>query len=542
MPKMSKFHWSVDTMVVRDNVIFGFGWIFHENHQIDELRLRLTTTGEEGISRVYLSVDNGKLREDVGFAFATQPNAPNSGYFFYGAFPVGKKLESIDLLCLLNDGSFFELALPDASLTFLSDNKETSSNRIYLQHFVKRGISLIRAGKYKYLLSKVRQYIRRRPNKALNDPSDLAKYFREDERKHLTLIIDHDLGGGANFYRNRMVESIIQEGRGVIILTFSVSTLTYLVILKNRRIDIRLSIPDTSFFLEAVRRLSLFEIIYNTGASFVRPEEIPPLLINLKQITSARLKTLVHDYFIVCPSHFLIDHEGKYCNVPSIDVCSGCLPRSRGFPTLFVDQDMVKWREIWGSLLVDSDEIVTFSNSSFRILMRAYPKIDPLKISVIPHSMLHLKGKLPQISNTSALRIGVVGQIGFHKGSDFIQALAREIKRRKIDLEIIIIGTIEASCDSNIVRQTGVYEYEDLPALVERSGANVMLFSSIWPETFSYVLHELIDMGLPIASFNIGAPADRLSTYPKGIVLDSMDPRNVLNELISFHRELYHTH
>lgn len=38
-------------------------------------------------------------------------------------------------------------------------------------------------------------------------------------------------------------------------------------------------------------------------------------------------------------------------------------------------------------------------------------------------------------------------------------------------------------------------------------------------------------MSLPVASFNFGAPAERLETYQKGLVLDSMDPATVLDDL-----------
>jgi glycosyltransferase involved in cell wall biosynthesis len=146
---------------------------------------------------------------------------------------------------------------------------------------------------------------------------------------------------------------------------------------------------------------------------------------------------------------------------------------------------------------------------------------------------------LPKIANTNNLRIGVVGQIGFHKGSLFIQALGREIKRRGADVNVVVIGAIEAMCDPLVVTQTGPYKHDDLPGLIERTGANVFLFPSIWPETFSYVVQELVSMDLPVASFNFGAPAERLAAYPKGLVLDSMDPGAVLDDLISFHRKIY---
>ena len=153
--------------------------------------------------------------------------------------------------------------------------------------------------------------------------------------------------------------------------------------------------------------------------------------------------------------------------------------------------------------------------------------------------MNHLQSYVPTIKNIKNLKIGIVGNIGFHKGSSVIKELSEEIYRRGIDLQIVVIGTIDTTCNPAVVNQTGFYKHEDLQSLIERSGANIMFFPSIWPETFSYVVQELMDLNLPIASFNFGAPAERLSTYPKGLVLDSMEPGSILDKLISFHHKTY---
>lgn len=540
---MSEIFWSVDSLVVKDNALFGFGWVFHAKHEITALRFKLTFAGEGKFLPAYIATDAGKPREDVESAFANQPNALNSGYVVFGAFPVGAQISAVTLVCSLADGSVLELAVPTSSVIQFTSANESESNRLMLRQFYvffKRGMHLIRAGKFTTLFEKVRRYIRSRPNSGLHKPTALAGLLRRDERKNVCLIIDHNLGGGANHYSNRLVNSIIHEGRSALILSYHVATLSHMLILRNNRVNLRYSIPDKSFFQNAVKTLSITDIIYNTAVSFIKPEEIPPLLINLKQHTSARLKVLIHDFFPVCPSHFLIDHKGKYCQIPEIDVCSSCLQRNQqGFTSLFHDRSMPKWRVGWGSLLEIADEIVTFSNNSSKLLLKAYPHIEGIKISVLPHKVDYLSGKLPQISNTSMLCIGIVGQIGFHKGSVFVQALAREIKRRDLDLKIVVIGSVEASCEPSIVSQTGAYRHDDLKGLIEKSNANVFLFPSIWPETFSYVVQELMEMDVPIASFNFGAPAERLASYAKGLVLDSMDSGIVLDQLLSFHRKTY---
>lgn len=540
---MSDILWSVDSLVVKDNALFGFGWAFHARHEITAIRFRLTFSGEGNFLTECISADGGKPREDVERAFPNQPNALNSGYVVLGAFPVGAQISAIDLVCSLADGSLLELAVPTSSVIQFTSANEAENSRLMLRQFYvffKRGVHLIHSGKFNSLFEKVRRYLKGRPKSHLQNPADLAALLRDGERKNLCLILDHDLGGGANHYRERLVDSIVKDGRSVVILTYHVATLSHVLILRNSRVSLRFSIPDKVFILKAVKKLTVTDIIYNTGVSFAKPEEIPQLLINIKQTTSARLRVLVHDFFLACPSHFLIDHEGKHCHVPHMSACSSCLPKNQqGFATLFVERDMPKWRSIWGSMLVIADEIVTFSSNSSQLLLKAYPQIENAKISVVPHETFHSSVRLPKITNINSLRIGVVGHIGFHKGSLFMQALAREIKRRGADVSVVVIGTIESMCEPSVVTQTGSYKHDDLPALVERTGANVFLFSSICPETFSYVVQELMSMDLPVASFNFGAPAERLAAYPKGLVLDSMDPGAVLDELISFHRKIY---
>ncbi|WP_293007611.1 glycosyltransferase [Nitrosomonas sp.] len=541
---MSDLYWTIDSLVVKDNVLFGFGWVFHARHEIASLRFRVTSVKKDAPEYIY--ADFGKPREDVGRTYPNHIRALNSGYVVFGALSDEKYPNAIILECALADGSVIDLSVPPSKIIRFSDDYTKVKNRIVLSQagtLFKRGLYLIRSGKISSFFDKVKRYLNGRPQTTLQKPDELASLFEPLEGENLSVILDHNLGGGANQYRDRLVEAIIREGRSAIILTYHVTTLSHMVIVRNKRLNVRYAIPNITFLWKALQQLSVSDIIYNTAVSFVKPDEIPQFLIQLKTLTSARLIVLAHDFYLVCPSHFLLDHEGKYCQIPEISVCNNCLPRNRyGFATLFVERDISKWRAIWGSLLAVADEIVTFSNSTAQLLMKAYPQIESSQISIRPHQVAYLADKIARVKQTASLRIGVVGQIGFHKGAAFIQRLSREIKRREININIVVIGSIEVSCEPSIVSQTGAYRYDQLANLIDASGANVMLFPSIWPETFSYVVQELMCMDLPVASFNVGAPAERIATYSKGLVLASMDAASVLDELILFHSKIYLAH
>jgi hypothetical protein len=48
-----------------------------------------------------------------------------------------------------------------------------------------------------------------------------------------------------------------------------------------------------------------------------------------------------------------------------------------------------------------------------------------------------------------------------------------------------------------------------------------------------------MEMKLPVASFDLGAPAERLASYQKALILKNFDVPSVLNELVMFHKRIY---
>jgi glycosyltransferase involved in cell wall biosynthesis len=540
---MEHLKWSVDSLVVKEDAIFGFGWVFHQDVHILSVGFRFGGDVLRVDRAAYLRADFGKSREDVAQAFPGHRTALNSGFVIFGQVPTGGRAQSVSLEVGLNDGRSLILPIPPAKIAWLGKEGDKDGGQRMLAQFVvffKRGLHLARARQFSSLFEKVRRYLQGRPKTALRQPADLSRALKEEGNNDIVLIVDHDLGGGANQYRDRLVESLLKADKTVLIFTFHVATLSHMLIVRSQRVSMRLGLPGKDFLVDALRQLPVKEIIYNTGVSFVRPEELPPLLLRLKKDKHARLKVLVHDYFALCPSHFLLNHEGVFCRLPERDVCAGCLPRNQqGFAGLFAKRDIGVWRAAWGGLLQQADEIVTFSKSSAQMVRQAYPQIPLDSISVMPHVVHHLDGKIPSIKSVDRLHIGIVGQIGLHKGSGVVQALAREIKFRGADIRISVIGALEAPCEPGIVTQTGPYSHGSLAKLIEDSGANVMLFPSIWPETFSYVVQELMEMQLAVATFDFGAAAERVAVYAKGLILQSEDIASILNELISFHRTIY---
>ena len=209
-----------------------------------------------------------------------------------------------------------------------------------------------------------------------------------------------------------------------------------------------------------------------------------------------------------------------------------------GFASFFESRDIRLWRSKWGACLDVADNVLCFCVASRDLLLRAYPDLRTDQIDVIPHATSYFPARKPQLRMSAGLHIGILGEIGPQKGSAVVQALSEEIIRQKAATRISVIGTLEAECDATVVSETGQYDYSSLVDLVEDSGANVFLFPSIWPETFSYVVDELMQLEVPVVCFDMGAPAERVRHYSRGKVIPLSDARELLSQLDTFYAEL----
>jgi len=535
---IDKMRWSIDSLVVREKVVFGFGWLFHESIEIQNLKFVVYSSSGEILCRIFS--EYGKYRLDVSQTFINSSNAQNSGFLIYGSCSSDVDTwDKVLLEGLFATGEDFSLQVPISNISNL-DHLPVKSDRILTKRFLKRFLHLLLKRQFSTLTYKVLHKIRSHPKSQIKSAMTIIAKLSTNERKNVILIVDHDLGGGANLYRERLVTEKILEGKTVLILSFHVSNLTHVLIIRNERLQERYLVAGVNFILSLAQNLPFLEMVYNNAVSFARPNEIPWLLVELKTQLNCRLILLVHDFFMVCPSYHLLNDQGVFCGIPDISKCEQCLPcNQQSAVTLFTFNDIKLWRSLWGDVIRVADEIIVFSKNSLKLLCRAYPEIIESSVNIKPHCLEYMQCVSVEPNYKNTLIIGIVGNIGYAKGAHIVRELSFEVKRRDQEIKIVIIGTIDAKCDTSIVQQTGSYKREYLPELIRKSGANIMLFPSICPETFSYVAHEIVKLELPLACFNIGAQAEIVSTYTKGLVLEKQDASSVLDALIEFHKENY---
>jgi glycosyltransferase involved in cell wall biosynthesis len=128
--------------------------------------------------------------------------------------------------------------------------------------------------------------------------------------------------------------------------------------------------------------------------------------------------------------------------------------------------------------------------------------------------------------------VAILGNISsVSKGSAVLQYLDGR-KEEWGGLEFILAG--ECCAPLKNIPTLGKYRREKLPELLEAHGVNCIFIPSMWPETFSYTTAEAMLMGLPLVCFDLGAPARRVSTYEKGLVLDRTRLEDICSSISAF--------
>lgn len=531
--------YGIDTMVVRRNRIFGFGWVFHPSRKIVSAVIILTLDDDQTTS---MPLSYGKEREDVATAFPGNEMARGSGFVLYGAWK-GAGVSKAYIEVSTNDGTIFRLNVPLTRFDRHPQTLQPIMNRFQLYGLLAKRVWTLAANmKFSELSEKVKRYLHVSTEACSDLPRTIYEHAVKSGSGKTLIVIDHDLGGGANCYRQDIIQKYLSSGHCVLLLTYHVLSLQYAIELHTPSAKHRYTLNGLDVLLKIDEILPVSRIFYNTAVSFERPEDIPVLLTTLSRGHNIPLTLAVHDYFMVCPSQFLLNHEGDFCGIPDLSVCSACLPHNtESFASLFESSDIFLWRKRWQQCLTSADEILCFSNSSADLLKRAYPSIKESLFQICPHR-LKISLRQPEVSLHDKLNIGVPGNINIHKGAKVIQDMSYTIRKKCLPVSITVIGTLELPCASEIVSVTGPYEAGNLPERIEKTKVNILFVPSVCPETFSYVTQELIDMKVPVVCFDLGAPAERIREYPLGLVIPIGPPGEIIKAIQTFHITLQQTH
>lgn len=530
-PDTHEIEYNIDRLVLNGSRIFGWGWAAHPAKPVSAIHLRVA--GEGGGVRV--PAEYGLSREDVVAANPGLVNAAASGFIVTG---FAKSAEG--------GAMALEVDFADGSRAVL--DVTSRAERLYDRTRKRRVVSWLARSVWRRLKrGDLAGIVRRAKAQGLaappvDDDSVVAELLPQLEgARGVMMVFDHNMGGGANQYRERIVKARLAVGDAVILCTYNLPTLDYRVHVMKPGAEPRAWRASSFVALESVlERHQAAELFVNSPVSFDEPLLLADWLARMKSdYPRAKLVVTAHDYLSVCPSFVLLDAEGAYCGIPDIATCDACLKRhDASFVALSPPTEMGAWRALWGRCLAAADEVRCFSEASRQLLLRAYPALAPASLTVLPHTIDFVPARRPRADRRAPLVIGVMGEISQQKGAHVIEQLLDRIDAERLPVRVVILGLLHSSHKSSRLTATGTYRREDLVDLVEKHGINMLLFPSIWPETFSYVVGEMMALGLPIVAFDLGAPAERLRSYPLGRLCADVNGAAALDQLIALHEEL----
>ncbi len=523
---------AIDSIALRDDLIFGWGWFLADAAPAAHLRIVVRhRCGSE--SR--LTCTQGGSRIDIEAAHPGIAHAGSAGFIVQGRIRGEWAGAHTELQVELADGSRLALPIDGFPFRFM----EVAANVESLRAKVSAALALLRAGDIGGFLRRLGRVLagtwrRLWPSHELPDAHAPAR--------RMQVIFDHAMGGGANRFREQLAAEIVARGGCACVVVPDLPTLRYRLRTTDANGVTESNCANLPALLEFLDRQRLDAIELNDLVSFDDPLLLVAWALRHAQ-NGVPVRVYLHDFHLVCPSWTLIDVEHRYCGVPSLDVCARCLPRLEiPFLALLPETDIPQWRAAWSALLQVAG-IVAFSAASIAILRRAYPDLDPARIALRPHTVDYLSAAPPVRMLSPADRdrplvIGVVGNISRHKGSDIVWEMAALIATQQLPIRITVIGAIENPVRSDVVRVLGPYRAEQLPQLLADAGIGICLLPSVCPETYSYVTAELMQLQMPLAVFDLGAPAERVAGYDRGRIIAEISARAALDTIRQLHRDL----
>jgi GT2 family glycosyltransferase/glycosyltransferase involved in cell wall biosynthesis len=246
----------------------------------------------------------------------------------------------------------------------------------------------------------------------------------------------------------------------------------------------------------------------------------------------------LHDYFYACPRVTLLDESHRHCGLPEPSKCDRCIARGGAHPMLDpsfgpLTAEVARWRAAWRGFLAGASRRIAPSADTAALYLRAFPE---LSVEVWPHEEPSPPQVTPEARPEPArTEVVVLGAIGQHKGLDRLLDLLRHAERWAEDVHFTVLGF--TSAEEQVARfanvtVTGPYEPTELGERLDALGAQVALFLSPWPETYSYTLSEALAHGLTPLAYDIGAIAERLRGLGCGFLRALDAPAPVMLEAI----------
>lgn len=277
----------------------------------------------------------------------------------------------------------------------------------------------------------------------------------------------------------------------------------------------------------------LAQIIEEWGVGAVLVSSLVGLALDVLR-TNLQTSLCFHDVFPLWP----LLHDPHNPETQPFDESALVEAFSSGAPCLFPSRDAQAWLALRDAfvrtVLEQGVRLVAPSEFARRRALAIAPELCGAPWDVQPHGIAPLT-PVPPPSRAAGqpLRVLVPGHIHGGKGEQCLAAMLRDLPE---GLEFFLLGCGNAGEPfEGLPRITVISEYQhsSLAGEVERIAPDIALIPGHVPETFSYVLSEMLALGVPVLCSRPGATTERMAELGRGFSA-TPDPNALLARLLEF--------
>jgi len=234
----------------------------------------------------------------------------------------------------------------------------------------------------------------------------------------------------------------------------------------------------------------------------------------------------IHDYFIICAQINLLYKSDKYCTTTRSVDCKSCIKSTNNYELNITERNMVV-----NNLLKDLDKIIIPNESIKEEIEKTYDTFNPV---VIEHGINIEKINKTKKETQKVFNVAFVGVLELLKGSDYAKKLIEITDDKNIKFHFFgttSIKQLRISKENYIYH--GEYIREELSALLNNNGIDLVCLLTKCPETFCYTLSEVICAGIPILGIDLGAIGNRIKKLVCGWTVDfNSSSKDVFDKIV----------
>jgi len=335
--------------------------------------------------------------------------------------------------------------------------------------------------------------------------------------QEVLIYLSHGIGGGASVWLYQEIKTSLKNQKTCVVLLpgngdLVNATIHYSLEQQEREVNIT-NIPRNEF-KSMLTFVEITEIIVSNLVNWRDPFNFIERIKNLAPLTF-----VMHDYYSICPSYNLLDHNKVFCAIPEdLNVCNGCLKKNSLIQKELRSHSILDWRSNFKKLFEDSGtKVKFFSRDTLKWTGKAFDmnlvKYEIDKPNYIDFEVI--KSSDCNHVKTKTWNIAFIGHLSLAKGAELA---AKIVERSLVEfprLEFHMIGEFKGKRPKTTnIKFHGAYDRSNLTSIISRLQIDIVIIPSIWPETYNIITDEVVSSGTRVIVSPLGAMQERFNENP----------------------------